>query len=560
MRRSQSIAFFVSLVSLTGAGLFAGCGGSNGSGGDGGSPDASTDQIVATDTGRDTKGGGETGTEGGFDAPPPFDSGPQPDVTPPSMCPLDGGASPPGTLLEMGAFTVWGVTSDGYAIYSDATGNLKASTVATAAPTMITTGLGTNPDIVISGSAVLVWNNVAAAPPQITTLGVWTHSGGFQMAAAASIPGAAAVSADGTKIIFVSTVDATGKTGNIQGNDTSFAAAATTIATGVDTDQRAAKCLPNVQIVGPGAGTALLGSCTAGFPDAAASTATIQSASTTTWAPTMLVTGARTPISYSADTAGNSIFTATSAGNAVAVSTAGTQTMIDTGGVYAGVMMGDGAHVVYGAAVGAATSLKTSPTAAPAPTVLVATGVNGFYGNVGVGVAPDYSHMYVFSIQNAMLGTTDLSLASTTVAGTPLSLVAQSTGILFASGWSADSTYALWYGNVVITGTGLYGDFSVTKVASGTSTKLGTLVWNDFALGTTGAKVTYNDNANPNPNQTFASTADIRVVDLSQATPTPTLVVPQADVNYFPSADGTKLVYTYGVCPMVNGVYSVASP
>jgi hypothetical protein len=97
-----------------------------------------------------------------------------------------------------------------------------------------------------------------------------------------------------------------------------------------------------------------------------------------------------------------------------------------------------------------------------------------------------------------------------------------------------DSTHALFY-TAIKQGAGTLNVQPVTAGAA--SAVLGTGVWEDFA--TSGAKVVFNDNYNR-----ATGSADLRSVDTS-TTATPTLIVTQADGNFYLNAAKSTLIYTW---------------
>src|SRR5262249_26930804 len=115
------------------------------------------------------------------------------------------------------------------------------------------------------------------------------------------------------------------------------------------------------------------------------------------------------------------------------------------------------------------------------------------------------------------------------------------------------------------------GDFYAMSLPSGTPAKITTGQWQNWSA--TGAKVVYQDNC-----QGCSATArkglayaDIKVIDLSQSSPTPTLVQAGTDVQLTSALYGLymaptkdRIIYTYSQntsgSPDGNGLYSVAVP
>jgi hypothetical protein len=270
-----------------------------------------------------------------------------------------------------------------------------------------------------------------------------------------------------------------------------------------------------------------------------------------TFTKTDILTSVSNPIIFSADSAGANIFTQQN-GNGVVVATGdGGTTQIDTN-VFAGYMQSTGTTVVY---IDRAGNLKNSPVVTPVPVTLVTGGANGEFGPQGL--SPSGLDVVFFKTL-ASTGLTDIFMADTTTPGqTATTLDSQTTGGYFAAFWTADGTYNLFYDPIALS-SGL-GTFKVINTTTKTVATLGTNVWNDFALGTTGAKVAYNDNCSSSTVLIYAEQGDIKDVDLTTST-TGTPIVSKADVNFYPSTDGSKVVYTYNVSPSVNGIYWATAP
>jgi len=479
-----------------------------------------------------------------------------PDTPPP---PPDSGCSlVPGMQLVAGNFVLWGVTSDGFAIYQDPGSNLYAAALTGGPPIAIAT-VSSNPAVLVQGSVVLVWDSFPANPPQISSLGVWTAANGYRLLNSSTIGGLAAASPDGSRVIYSANVNGSGTVGDIHGVAVD-GTGDTALLIGVDVNVRG-PCFAAIQWAGVGASAkAVAAHCDAGV-DAGAG-ATVSTFSGPMWSRADVLANAYdNPTSFfNSDSVGSSLFIADTSMNGILVSlTGGTNTTIDTN-VFAGLVFGNGAGVVYGVATSPdgggpfVGSLKYSPTAAAAPLALTGPAFNlaGFYSGTGVGFAPNSEWLYIYSVA-AFNGLSDLAIANTTTPGPPLILSSVASATLFSAGFTADSAYALWYDNVA----NGFGAFHATNLGTQASVSLAAIAWNDFAL--TGSLITYNDNGVPNPSNQFKGTADIEVLDLSAGI-APLKVVAQADVNYFPTGNATQLVYTYSACQGAAGLYVVAMP
>jgi len=168
----------------------------------------------------------------------------------------------------------------------------------------------------------------------------------------------------------------------------------------------------------------------------------------------------------------------------------------------------------------------------------------------------------------------DLFLTKTTAGFTPVQLGTGTSNALFGldgpDQFTTDSSHVMWIENVdTNSGTG---DFYAMSLPSGTPTKIATGQWQNWSA--TGAKVVYQDNC-PTCSATAGkglAYADLKVVDLSQSTPTPTLVQAGVDVqltsglySLYMSPAKDHIIYTYSQNNATgtgdgNGLYSVAVP
>lgn len=497
---------------------------------------------------------------------------------------------PPGTSLasSMNGFTLWAVTPDGNAIYSDrlaptgtknATLKVYATPVAGGSTTTITTLTNvTNPQIGNSGNVVYIFDDVATASatqaPK-SPLAIWTSAGGFKRLSMNSMTGLVAASTDGSAVLYLDNIAsaAKGVSGDLYGAPTGSAGSPVALETNIVTNQTATgTCFPRAEFGGTGSST-----LAAAFHCEAAGDAGTTSGFLTTWtfdsgtgAFTQAgeITGLNgTQPNLSLDTAGDRVFTVDGSQNGVAypltAGVFGTAVQIDTK-VFYGFLVPDGSRVIYGSVPGTDGGtnavLSTASSTTPTPTQLV---VNNFIGMLSppTSLSPDTNWLFTFSATSSSTGFSDMWLANTTTPssnGSASKLSAATEGTLFAAGYTADSKYALWYDPVPTSGAAAgVGPLGVTNVSSKMTTTLAPQVWNDFALG--GSKIAYNDNAAGGANQ-LTGTGDIEVVDLA-VTMTPTKLVSTADVNFYVSPDNTKAIYTYYVPgSSVSGLYAVAIP
>jgi hypothetical protein len=224
-------------------------------------------------------------------------------------------------------------------------------------------------------------------------------------------------------------------------------------------------------------------------------------------------------------------------------STAATTLIDATGDSF--VITPDGSKVVYGthaaADAGTAGPFKVSPIAAPSPTTL-GNGIDAFYG-----ISPDGNWVLGFT---QLVQTTNFSntiLASTTTPGAPQTLVMMPTSSSIGDDWTTDSKYAIYTDTITqtmtVSGGVTSGNLNVVALTAGaTPMPLGSAVWQEAAA--TGSKIIFNPNWVAPPNLGFG-VADLTEIDLSSATPSPTVLVSAADANFFLSPDKMTIVYSY---------------
>jgi hypothetical protein len=164
--------------------------------------------------------------------------------------------------------------------------------------------------------------------------------------------------------------------------------------------------------------------------------------------------------------------------------------------------------------------------------------------NYLVGESPDskYALVATSEVRDPMSGgvnSSDMYLMSTTAPNTPNALTTMATAEPYGQAFTADSNYAMFDENV--------GGYVGTLVAqptsgSGTLVQLGTNSWIDSEP--TGSLVVFNANCANCSTLYLPGQADIEYVDLSKGT-TPTLLVTQADYNFYLTKDKSKLVYSW---------------
>jgi hypothetical protein len=419
-------------------------------------------------------------------------------------------------VLVGGALTMRGMTSDGWAVYSDnATLTLHAVPISGGAPHDIVS-LGDSFAVSFWGKVVFAWSNKNAA--SVGPLTVWTSAGGPHAVSSASLAPWVAATVDGTKILYLDNVDAQGQMGDLvaAAGDGSSPSKILTGLTGLSNDGCQA-------LLGFAGSYALAAHC-----DGGATSATISSFTTASWRQTDLVTGAAD--SFVTDPGGTIVLTATSAGTVVVPIAGGAPTIIDPAGS-TGVLVANGQSAIYGAAKD---ELRRSPVSSPSPTTLVGSGVGGLYG-----VSPDENFVLYYKQMDSVDLLSDMYLASATKPGTPMTLSATPTAGVFGDAFTTDGSHALYFAAVdQATETGTLDALAFGSDAPTALTNSGYEAW-----ATTGAKIVFSDHYTWTGSRGHT---DVRTVDTSGSAEA-TLIVNQADSEVFLSPERDQVVYTWSL-------------
>ncbi|MBI2395107.1 MAG: hypothetical protein HYV09_36390 [Deltaproteobacteria bacterium] len=457
----------------------------------------------------------------------------------------DAGSGP--TRLYPGAVTLQGVTTDDWAIVADGTSSVIAIPLSGGASQTVATSASR---LLISGKVVFVWSGIDSYG--FGTLRAWTATGGAKIVATKSLApsttnaGArqvAAASTDGAWIAFTD-----GGTSGIWSRYADFkvASADGTAVKTVFTQYIVFDgiydyedwCAPKLGWVGtrfvtthcPGSGTVSL---SASSLDPAAGTATTLGTNLGTyWTTNETGTIVSLLTNYSSISGGTL---------RVVAPTGGAATTIDTG-VAAWALTRDGSAIVYQTMVNA---LKRSPTASPAPTTLVTSGV------VTLLSAPsDDDKFILYSSRTA--APYDVRLASATTAGTGTVLHATANAAIYGDAFSADSKHALYFASVVSPDVGT---FTAHPVAGGSVISLGSSAW--IAFATSGGKLVWNDD---HVGTTTSGRATIRTRDMSSLTGTVTTIASGADRAFALSTAKDRVVYTLSGSSLTNGLWVAPIP
>ncbi len=539
------------------AALAAGCGGSDAS--PSGAPDGSTSSSGSSGASGGSSSGGSSGggSSGGGSSSGGSSSGDA------ALPPFDAGVAPTGTRVRAGLVTLPGenpITTDGYVVYMDnADKNMKVVSLTPpdggAATPVTVAQFNANAFVSVVGASILVWPSPGAKLP-VSPLYAWSAAKGPVTIDSNALVGAGGLSADGSKIAFVSTP------GNARAGTIVVANIDGTGRQVIETD---VPTLSNLNLAGCGVTVSFPGGksdkVAAAWCPAGSTTQTI-TVHTVANATNLDVATGIAPNSFASfvsDPAGSKLLTVFAnpdggVSSIAVVPTAGGQTTKIEDGDIAAFFTSTTVHYLAG------TSYKSSPAVNPSPKALATvTGLNGIYPTL---LPPDQAHVLLFTAQNSTTNGTDLLLVDTTTAGqTPKTLQATPTGALYGDAWTADSSRVLFVDGIQLIGGGLVGTLRAAPVATGVPTKVADNVWITWALG--GSKITYGDNsANIDGAANFRT--DIRTLDLAAAGAVAKLIVNQADANYYVTPDKTKIVYAYEADPAsaspLNGLWVAPVP
>ncbi len=340
-------------------------------------------------------------------------------------------SSPPPTLLQAGAgFTLWGVTADGYAVYSTPTkfyaAPIGGGAAATIAPNTSISGAFT-----IGHLAILLTNLDPSTG--VISLIVWSSAAGVHTLSAASSYYALTVSPDSRYVAYLDQVDSSGQTGNLVAA-MADGTGATTLVQGIG-GIASGTCTPELSFT-----DSLLVASYCSGSDGGTGSGTLSTFSVPGWTRSDLLTNLSG--AYALDGSGTQALVSSTLGLQVVRLAGGTVTMIDPQGT-AGVFTSDGQNVLY---TTSASSLVRSSVAAPAPVTLVPSGVGGIYS-----LSPDDQFLLAYQNYNALTGLSDLYLASATTPGALVTLssaqtaaVVQTTPSRRGSGFTSDSSRVLF--------------------------------------------------------------------------------------------------------------------
>jgi hypothetical protein len=500
-----------------------------------GASDGNVSDVGATETG--AEGGadahGEAAADGGGAdaASDASDAGADASDAAPADA-ADAAPYPIGTLLQTGYFTVYGVTTDGYAIYRDyTTGTIYAARIdgdGGAAQTIATGGVCAQYEIDVVGNVVLAWPCLQSGTAWSSTLVAWTSSGGAHTLSSASNPNVGLVSPDGSYVVYAdnvttfTSIDITASAPDGTNKVTLLSAV----------PDQLAVCSTRSLFVGTRAVIAHCDAADAGNGGALLSAFDSANA----WARVDIARTTNVVESMHTDSAGTKILVFNDLGTTVFPLQGDGGTKIDDAGVF-GWLTGDGQNVIYGTYG----YLARSPVASPSTTFLYSSATAGLYA-----LSPSEQtllfHTY-FAFPYNLVMTSAVSASGTTTLS--------SHGGPCGPGFTADSTHALFIDTVASVDTLK----TVATVDGGSPVTLASAPYD--CAPTSGATVLFNSGRTTGSEW---GRADIDIADTSLAA-APTRFVGGADLYFRLTPAKDKLVYTwsYGL-NATRGLYIAPLP
>jgi hypothetical protein len=564
MRRiKQGLAF--SLLGMLAAAALAsfasaGCGSSNSVvGGDSGK----TDAKGTTDSPSGSEGGKK---DGGSDALPDISS-PDAEAAAPTCLPTI--TAPTEQILSVNkakleGIQILGLTADkGYVIYMGFTASdggvaqtLYAQPTAGGASKTILANVTASASyayvpVAVDANTVFVWNNVTANG--VGALSFWNTTTTTTTAVAGATDSAvltAAASPDSLNLAFTTGVNTAGTLGNLVGATAAAPGTQSTLKANTGVSFTSKTFVPSMAFVNAGY-------VVASHQESGSGTITVSSWSTTGWGENDLVVGtapySTTVPVWDTDTAGDQIAAITAAGQLQVVPVIGAAGAINVGGATGTtqfLMAKSGLNVLSG------TTAALSSTILPAnvtvqPVAITGTGAfGGLWTPFGaLGASPDGTEILYYSTEDTTTDAVDLYLAANAAASTPTPIVTSKEGAVFGDVFTADSKYVIFVNELSAAGGAVQGSIGQLNVWDIANSKLIAVSggmhsdWDSNALAT-GSMVLYNDNFLTGSSTATEGIADLKTVDVSATTLTPTVIQAEADQNYFLSTDKAAIVYS----------------
>jgi hypothetical protein len=458
-----------------------------------------------------------------------------------------GGSGVRTELIQSGQrLVLLGVTSDNHALVQDGS-TVYATALRPGAPKH---RIGSSPPGVVSfvytvGEVAFVWTAPNRTLPGfgVSPLHVWSAATGAHKASDNSAIGTftTSASANGRHVMYTTRSPADGSVGDIEFARTDLSERKT-LAAGVPMSFPGGACRPWGSFVGQ----AHRSHPVALFCEGGAATATLARWSRYGDTRSTLLAGVLTQPFFTTSPDGRQFFTALADRTPVVVNDEGQVRRLEEGVLSRRGFFTTNRDVFYTARAGLAGLAEMRRAQLPSGNVSFVSDQLFSYVSFQFGSdlivtppsSPDGSKLAFITGVDPATGLFDLRLADLVNSG---STAVETDKRLFLSGpvFSTDSEHTL-YARVDDPATG-----AAQLVAAGPKGKRAigapSLVGHDRLKG---ARIAFNDNPVVDPADSFSSTADLKVVDLSQPVPTPTLVAAQAYQTFLPARRGRVVVFS----------------
>jgi hypothetical protein len=520
-----------------------GCGGAN----SGGAGDADTTQDAPTVHHSDA-GGGDTGLierrppDAGTRPPPSgdaasHDAGHASDASDAALLP-EGAVLPNGTqVLASDVLTLNGLTTDGFAVYTDITTSTLYAVALTGGSTVTLGKLGVGSYVTVTGPVVFF----GAQNPEsyLGPISIWTSAAGVQLLGEMSTNYATAVSASGTRVIYLDQcalsvggacdIDLANTDGSGHTVLVPHASVETTLSTAFAGE------------------TAVVGASDLRVGDAGASGVSLETFTLPSWTRATLATDLDLGGNLVLNPANTEVLAAAASGLAIYPVSGAQLTVVDPNGI-TGLFTHDGVDVVYSTA--SAELLLATPDAGS-----LTLASSGFPNPLAL--SPDNAWALGTVLSPPVSATSgdysaDLYFASATAPGATSTL--SRTANVNDVGFTLDASQVVFLSDTSSLG---LSNLHVNAVSGGGSqTYPG--VWSFLTV--TGSKLAFNDDYRPTGGVGVNGTADIEWLDTASSE-APSLLVSQADASFFVTADGKTLVYSWSyLSGHQAGIWTVALP
>lgn len=377
------------------------------------------------------------------------------------------------------------------------------------------------------GPVVMSWSNEDAS--FVGNLTLWTAAGGAHVVAMKSPSHVGSASPDGAHVLWAD--NGNGATMDLFVGDAAGANKHATTLTGVDDDPTS--CPLRARFAG---GRFFVATCASGVTSVSA----IDPA-----------TGAVNPIassvsSFFVDAAGDEVLTVDGNFDATVNELAGGTVSVDnTNDFSSGFFNAAGDAVIFNTGDGKLVEVSlagpSTATLVPAPGALVLQAIS-----------PALDSVLLSTTVNANDSTADLTLVP--IGGGMPFLLAASGAVAgggptgFGDAYSADGSYAIWFGDLAADGTG-----TVHAASTADGVERATFPGVYYVFATSGTTVALNDHVSSKMR------ADLYLVDLA-GDGTRTLIATQAEALFQVSASGRYVLYDFFAAPDLAGAYSFKLP